>query len=107
MIGLRMNICRGSRFYQALLLIAAFSAGRLWFRSLTFSGSARAAATAQVIARVDDVPVGGSLIFKYPADDNPARLLVRVDEETFVAYEQCIQPARSFSPYRCELGPLS
>jgi Rieske Fe-S protein len=33
------------------------------------------------------VPVGGSLIFNYP-EDSAARLLVRVDEETFVAYEQ-------------------
>jgi Rieske Fe-S protein len=42
---------------------------------------------AEVIARVDDVPVGGSLLFEYPAN-SPARLLVRVDEQTFVAYEQ-------------------
>ena len=55
--------------------------------SPTFCGSAEAAATAQVIAR-DDVPVGGSLIFKYPAEDSPARLLVRVDENNFVVYEQ-------------------
>lgn len=41
----------------------------------------------QVIARVDDIPVGGSLLFEYPPN-SPARLLVRVDEETFVAYEQ-------------------
>jgi Rieske Fe-S protein len=41
----------------------------------------------QEIARVDDIPVGGSSLFEYPAQ-SPARLLVRVDEETFVAYEQ-------------------
>ncbi|MEW6296281.1 MAG: Rieske (2Fe-2S) protein, partial [Thermodesulfobacteriota bacterium] len=34
-----------------------------------------------------DIPVGGSLLFEYPAR-SPARVLVRVDEETFVAYEQ-------------------
>jgi len=71
-----------------LLTSAAFSAGQLWFLVANFLRQREAAATAQVIARVDDVPVGGSLIFKYPADDSPARLLVRVDEETFVAYEQ-------------------
>src|SRR4029079_14552226 len=42
---------------------------------------------AQAIARVDDVPVGGSLLFEYPTG-SPTRLLVRVDETTFVAYEQ-------------------
>ncbi len=41
----------------------------------------------QVIAKVADVPVGGSLLFEYPPS-SPARLLVRVDEQTFVAYEQ-------------------
>jgi Rieske Fe-S protein len=46
-----------------------------------------AAPAPQVIARVDDVPVGGSLLFEYPPG-SPARLLIRVDESTFVAYEQ-------------------
>lgn len=41
----------------------------------------------QVITAVADVPVGGSLIFNYP-EGSPARLLMRLDEETFVAYEQ-------------------
>ena len=40
-----------------------------------------------MIAQVEDVPVGGSLLFEYPPN-SPARLLVRVDEQTFVAYEQ-------------------
>ena len=41
----------------------------------------------QVIAKVDDIPVGGSLLFEYPPN-SPSRLLVRVDDQTFVAYEQ-------------------
>lgn len=69
-----------------LLTSAAFAVGQLWFlvRDLL---EQRESTSPQVIARVEDIPVGGSLIFKYPAD-SPARLLVRVDEETFVAYEQ-------------------
>ncbi len=70
-----------------LLTSAAFSTGQLWFLVANFLQEQQAAAAPQVIARVDEVPVGGSLIFKYPAD-SPARLLVRVDEATFVAYEQ-------------------
>ncbi|HRQ40064.1 MAG TPA: Rieske (2Fe-2S) protein [Chloroflexota bacterium] len=70
-----------------LLTSAAFTAGQFWFLVRDFLQNRQATPAPQVIARVDEVPVGGSLIFKYPAD-SPARLLVRVDEETFVAYEQ-------------------
>ncbi len=70
-----------------LLTSAAFSAGHLWFVVADFLQRQETPPAAEVIARVEDVPVGGSLIFKYPAG-SPARLLVRVDEETFVAYEQ-------------------
>ena len=69
-----------------LLTSAAFTAGQFWFlvRQLL---EQQESPSSQVITRVEDIPVGGSLVFKYPAD-SPARLLVRVDEETFVAYEQ-------------------
>jgi Rieske Fe-S protein len=75
-------------FVKFLLLTSvAFSAGQFWFLVSDFRQQRQAAPAAQVIARVADVPVGGSLLFTYPAD-SPARLLVRVNEETFVAYEQ-------------------
>ncbi|RIK42846.1 MAG: Rieske (2Fe-2S) protein [Chloroflexi bacterium] len=69
-----------------MLTSSAFTAGQfwLWLRNLWRS---EASPAVQEIARVDDIPVGGSLLFEYPAH-SPARLLVRVDEETFVAYEQ-------------------
>ena len=70
-----------------LLTSAAFSTGQLWFLVADFLQRREEAPAPQVIAGVADVPVGGSLIFNYPAD-SPARLLVRLDEETFVAYEQ-------------------
>jgi Rieske Fe-S protein len=70
-----------------LLTSAAFSTGQLWFLVADFLQRREAVPASQVIAAVADVPVGSSLIFKYPAD-SPARLLVRLDEETFVAYEQ-------------------
>lgn len=76
-------------FIKFLLLTSgAFSAGQLWFLVADFLQQREASPEAKVIAQVDDVPVGGSLIFNYPEEDSPARLLVRVDEETFVAYEQ-------------------
>lgn len=75
-------------FIKFLLLTSgAFSAGQFLFLVQSFLRQREDTPAAQTIARVDDVPVGGSLIFRYP-EGSPARLLVRVDEETFVAYEQ-------------------
>ncbi len=70
-----------------LLTSAAFSAGQVWFLGASYFRAMQPDPAELVIARVDDVPVGGSLIFYYP-EGSPARLLVRIDEETFVAYEQ-------------------
>lgn len=75
-------------FIKFLLLTSgAFTAGQFWFLVQNFLRRGQPAPPVQEIARVDDIPVGGSLLFEYPAH-SPARLLVRVDEETFVAYEQ-------------------
>lgn len=75
-------------FIKFLLLTSvAFSTGQLWFLVANFLREREAAPEAVVIAQVDELAVGGSLIFKYPAG-SPARILVRVDEQTFVAYEQ-------------------
>lgn len=41
---------------------------------------------ARPIARRDDIPIGGSLVFHYP--ESQPRLLVRLAENTFVAYDQ-------------------
>ena len=65
----------------------AFAVGQLW---LVWRGWRRAAAPVsppERIARVAAVPVGSTVLFEYPAG-SPSRLLVRVDETTFVAYEQ-------------------
>jgi Rieske Fe-S protein len=39
------------------------------------------------VARVGDVPVGGVKLFRYPGEHDTA-ILVRPDEQTFVAYSQ-------------------
>jgi Rieske Fe-S protein len=41
----------------------------------------------RAIARVDDVPVGSSMVFGYP-DDHDQRVLVRLGDEQFVAWDQ-------------------
>lgn len=71
-----------------LLTSAAFSVGQFWFLVADLLQQRQTPPAARVIARVDDVPVGASLIFRYPEEHSPARLLVRVNEELFVAYEQ-------------------
>jgi nitrite reductase/ring-hydroxylating ferredoxin subunit len=70
-----------------LLTSAAFTAGHFWLLAQNLWRQRAERPAEKEIARVEDVPVGSSLVFKYP-DNSPARLLVRVDEETFVAYEQ-------------------
>lgn len=74
-------------FVKFLLLTSlAFTSGQFWLLARSWLREEEQAEP-MAVARVDDVPVGGSLVFNYPAN-SPARLLVRVDEETFVAYEQ-------------------
>jgi nitrite reductase/ring-hydroxylating ferredoxin subunit len=70
-----------------ILTSGAFAAGHLFLLGHSQVANLEPALPEQVIARVDDLPVGGSLLFEYPPQ-SPARLLVRVDETTFVAYEQ-------------------
>lgn len=70
-----------------LLTSAAFSSGQVAFLVSNWVQEQAAAPAPQIITPVADVPVGSSLIFHYP-EGSPARLLTRVDEETFVAYEQ-------------------
>ena len=41
----------------------------------------------KLVARVADVPVGGSRLFRYPTEDHPA-ILVRLGESEFAAYSQ-------------------
>lgn len=75
-------------FIKFLLLTSgAFTAGQFLFLIQHVLRFGHPPPQEMAIARVDELPVGGSLLFKYPPD-SPARLLVRVNETTFVAYEQ-------------------
>jgi Rieske Fe-S protein len=65
----------------------AFAVGQLWLVWRGWRRASEPAPAAARVARASDVPVGGSMLFEYPAG-SPKRLLVRIDEATFVAYEQ-------------------
>jgi len=75
-------------FIKFLLLTSgAFTAGQFWVLVQRLWQRGAAALPTQEIAQVSDLPVGGSKLFQYP-EGSPARLLVHVDDTTFVAYEQ-------------------
>lgn len=70
-----------------VLTSLAFTSGQFWILAQNFLRQARAAPEARAIARVDDIPVGGSLLFNYPEEHAP-RILVRLGADRFVAYDQ-------------------
>ncbi len=75
-------------FTRFMVLVSlAFTAGQFWILAQNFLRSRRGQLPLQEITRLDQLPVGGSLVFHYPEEKNP-RLLVRLGENTLVAYDQ-------------------
>jgi Rieske Fe-S protein len=70
-----------------VLTSAAFAVGQALFVFRRLSRRNTAAPEAAVIATVDELPVGGAKTFVYPEGGN-SRLLVRLEERRFVAYDQ-------------------
>ncbi len=70
-----------------VLTSAAFAVGQLWIAVRSLLRRSEEAPSAAPIARVDDLPVGGAATFTYPEGSTP-RLLVRMGEREFVAYDQ-------------------
>lgn len=62
-------------------------------------------AARQAIARVSDVPVGGSVSFRYPEKSDPA-ILVRLGPEQFVAYDRRCTHLRCPVLFSAETGRL-
>jgi nitrite reductase/ring-hydroxylating ferredoxin subunit len=74
-------------FVKFLMLTSvAFTAGQFWLLGRSIFRREEKLVE-KTIARVADIAVGKSLLFEYP-EGSPARLLVRVEEDVFVAYEQ-------------------
>jgi Rieske Fe-S protein len=71
-----------------VLTSAAFVVGQAWIagRALLRRGQAQPR-PGTPIATVDELPIGGAKTFEYPLGSTP-RLLVRVAEQRFVAYDQ-------------------
>jgi Rieske Fe-S protein len=70
-----------------VLTSLAFAVGQFWIVAQNFFRRSKPSFPVQEIARLDDIPVGGSLVFDYPEAHQPA-VLVRLDEARFVAFDQ-------------------
>jgi Rieske Fe-S protein len=65
----------------------AFAVGQLWIVVENFFRRRKLRLTVSEIARLDDIPVGGSLVFDYPQAHQPA-VLMRLDATRLIAYDQ-------------------
>lgn len=70
-----------------VLTSVAFAVGQVWIVAKNLVRRRAGAPPMRAVARVADVPVGGSLVFAYPGEDDHA-ILVRLPAGQFVAYDQ-------------------
>ncbi len=74
-------------FVKFLMLVSgAFTSGQFFLLFQSLQDSSEALPVFE-IASVADIPIGGTHVFEYP-EGSPSRILVRLSEENFVAYEQ-------------------
>lgn len=71
-----------------VLTSLAFTVGQFWLLSKRWLSRPPQPLPSLPVARVDDIPIGGSRTFRYPHEDSPPRLLIRTGESAFVAYNQ-------------------
>ena len=70
-----------------VLTSAAFAVGQLWIAAQNWWRRQNGSYEIRRIASVDDVAVGGTIVFTYPAGHDPC-LLVRTSDTEFVAFSQ-------------------
>jgi Rieske Fe-S protein len=70
-----------------VLTSAAFAVGQLWIAAQNWWRRRNGSYEIRRIASVDDVAVGGTIVFTYPAEHDPC-LLVRTSDTEFVAFSQ-------------------
>ena len=93
-------------FMKFLVLISgAFAVGQFWIAAANWRRRRQGLPPIQRVAAVDDVAVGGTLVFSYPGDHDPC-VLVRLADSEYVAYSQkCTHLSCAVIP-RPELGAL-
>ncbi len=70
-----------------VLTSAAFTFGQFWIAWENWRRAQRGEMPMQQIAMLSQIPVGTSIVFHYPNEDEPC-LLIRPDEKTLLAYSQ-------------------
>lgn len=65
----------------------AFVVGQFWILALSWLRRRQGVPAAQAIARLEDIPIGGTVSFKYPGPHDSC-LLLRPTADTLVAYDQ-------------------
>ena len=70
-----------------VLTSAAFAVGQLWIAAQNWWRRQNGSYQIRRIASVDDVAVGGTIVFTYPAEHDPC-LLVRTSDTEFLAFSQ-------------------
>ncbi len=70
-----------------VLTSLAFVAGQFWIVLQNFFRKRKGSPPLYEIARVEEIPVGGSRVFNYPQEHTPC-VLIRLDADRFVAYSQ-------------------
>ena len=70
-----------------VLTSAAMTAGQLWIAAENWFRRRQGAAEIRRIASLDDIAVGGVVVFNYPGEHDPC-VLVRVSDSELVAYDQ-------------------
>ena len=70
-----------------VLISAAAAAGQVYLAARNAWRRRRGAATVVAVATLDRLPVGGVRSFAYPGDDDRC-ILIRTDEDHFLAYSQ-------------------
>jgi Rieske Fe-S protein len=82
------NYISRREFVKFLVLTsAAFTFGQCWIVWENWRRARRGQPPMTKIATLDQIPVGGSLVFHYPDEHEPC-LLLRPDEKTLLAYGQ-------------------
>ena len=70
-----------------ILTRAAFTAGQFWIATENWWRKRRGRPPIVRIAAIDEIGVGGALVFRYPGDHD-ACVLIRVADADWVAYSQ-------------------
>jgi len=80
---------RSRRNFVGLLALTSFAfvVGQGWIVALSAMRKARGKPPLMEIARVDELPVGGAKVFRYPGPADTC-ILVRVAADQFLAYDQ-------------------